>query len=99
MLLQKLILLLFFFPAGSHKVRSSPAAPKRRDLLLQNHRRRTGVDWNEHANYTCDQGFVLAGNMTRTCGNSSTDGSLGQWGPNRDPSCVGEYRSKKKAWS
>ena len=60
---------------------------------------RNRVEWNEHANYTCDQGFVLAGNMTRTCGYSSTDGSLGQWGPDREPSCVGEYRSKKKAWS
>ena len=54
------------------------------------------VDWNEHANYTCHQGFVLAGNMTRTCGYSRTDGGFGQWGPDREPSCVGEYRSKKK---
>ena len=55
------------------------------------------VDWNEYANYTCDKGFVLAGNMTRTCGYSRTDDGLGQWGPDHEPSCVGEYRFKKKA--
>ena len=48
------------------------------------------VDWNEHANYTCDQGFVLEGNMTRTCGYSRTVGVLGQWSLDREPSCVGE---------
>ena len=35
--------------------------------------------------------------MTRTCGYSRTEGGLGQWGPDHEPSCVGEYRSKKKA--
>ena len=57
------------------------------------------VDWNEHANYSCDGGFALAGNMTRTCGYSRSDVGLGQWGPDRELSCVGEYtyRSKKKA--
>ena len=49
------------------------------------------VDWNEHANYTCDQGFVLEGNMTRICGYSRSDGRLGQWSLDREPSCVGEF--------
>ena len=55
------------------------------------------VDWNEQANYTCDQGFVLEGNKTRTCGYPTTEVGLGQWSPDREPICVGEYRSSMKA--
>ena len=55
------------------------------------------VDWNEQANYTCDQGFEIEGNKTRTCGYPTTKGGLGQWSPERQPSCVGEcWLIKKK---
>ena len=72
--------------------------PPNGEVSYSNQPDKNRVYWNEHvhANYTCDQGFVLAGNMTRTCGYSRTDGGLGQWVPDREPSCVGEYRSKKK---
>ena len=59
-------------------MRSSPAAANG-EISYSNQPDKSRVDWKEHANYTCDEGFVLAGNMTRSCGYSRTDGSLGQW--------------------
>ena len=49
------------------------------------------VDWNEQANYTCNQGFEIEGINTRTCGYPTAKGGLGQWSPDRQPTCVSKY--------
>ena len=96
MLLHKLILLFFFFSLSAIRCEVLRQPPNG-EISYSKPQDKNRVDWNEHANYTCDGGFGLAGNMMRTCGYSTTDGGLGQWVPDHEPSCVGEYRSKKKA--
>ena len=93
-LLDKLFLSLFFL-LSEIKCQALPEPPNG-NISYSKSPDKNRVDWREQAIYTCDQGFEIEGNMTRTCGYPTTKGGWGQWSPDRQPSCVGEYLSIKK---
>ncbi len=48
-------------------------------------------DYNTVAQYSCDTGYYLQGNDARSCGGNGLS-TVGVWS-DRDPSCVGKYKS------
>ena len=97
-MLLHILILLFFFLLSAIKCEVLRQSPNGK-ISYSKPPVKNRIDWNEQAIYTCDQGFVLEGNKARTCGYPTTEGGLGQWSPDREPICVGEYRSNMKVSS
>ena len=49
------------------------------------------IAWNEKATFSCNLGYALEGDKTRTCFYSKNEGVFGQWTHGMSQSCVGEF--------